>query len=254
MGARPLTALQLVGWPRDELPFDLLGEVVAGGAAVLEEAGCVLVGGHSIDDREPKYGLAVTGLVHPDEIVTNRGAQPGDLLVLTKPIGTGLVATGIKQGKADRNIRDEAVRVMAHLNAGAAGAMLRAGARAATDITGFGLLGHLEEMVHDTPLGIEISVDAVPVLPGAAALAEAGAVPGGTVRNLEHAATFTDLGGISEVHRLILADAQTSGGLAVAVPPERKALLLDALAAAGTPAAAEIGRVVDGPAGRIWLA
>ena len=254
MGARPLTALQLVGWPRDDLPFDLLGDVVAGGAAVLEEAGCLLVGGHSIDDREPKYGMAVTGLVHPDEMLTNRGARPGDALVLSKPIGTGLISTGIKRGIVDAEVRDAAVAVMVLLNAGAAEAMRAAGARAVTDVTGFGLLGHLEEMIRGSGIGVEIDAAAVPLLPGAADLAEAEVAPGGTLRNLSHAAQFTDFGDLPAPMRMLLADAQTSGGLLVALPADRAHEMLERLAGPDRPDAAVIGRFTPGPAGRITVA
>ncbi len=253
MGARPLTALQLVAWPRDELPFSLLGDTMRGGAAVLAEAGCLLVGGHSIDDREPKYGMAVTGLAHPDQIVTNGGGRAGDVLVLTKPIGTGLVATGIKNGSVSAADRRRAVEVMAHLNAGASRAMLLAGASAATDVTGFGLLGHLEEMIRGPGIGAEVHCSAVPILPGAAELAAAGAAPGGTMRNLRHAEAFTDFGGADPSMRLLLADAQTSGGLLIAVAPDRLDVLLGGLAAEGAPAAAVIGRFVGEAVGWIRL-
>jgi selenide,water dikinase len=254
MGARPLMALQLVGWPRDRLPFDLLGEVLEGGAAVLAEAGCVLAGGHSIDDPEPKYGLAVTGLADPERIVTNRGGRPGDLLVLTKPIGTGLVTTGVKRGVVPAGMRDAAVAAMAALNAGAARAMLAVGVQAATDVTGFGLLGHLSEMLSGGGIGAEIRASAVPLLPGARDLAEAGVVPGGTVRNLAGAAGFTDFGDLDEPGRLLLADAQTSGGLLIAVEAERVAALVTALEAEETQAAAVVGRLTGEHPGRIRIA
>ena len=244
MGATPLLALQLVGWPRDDLPFELLGEVLQGGAAVLELAGCTLAGGHSIDDREPKYGLAVTGVIHPGEIVANRGARPGDLLVLTKPIGTGLIATGIKRDVVDVVVRTHAVAVMAHLNAGAALAMREVGVSAATDVTGFGLLGHLHEMLGDG-IGAEVEAAAVPLLDGAADLAAAGVVPGGTRKNLAHAEGFTDFGDADETARLLLADAQTSGGLLIAVAGPRADHLLASLRTEQTPAAAVVGRITD---------
>ncbi len=250
MGATPLMALQLVGWPRDTLPFDLLGEVLQGGAAVLELAGCLLVGGHSIDDREPKYGLSVTGVVHPDEIVSNRGALPGDVLVLTKAIGTGLIATGIKRDVVDVAIRTHAVASMAQLNAGAALAMREVGVSAATDVTGFGLLGHLAEML-GTEIGVEIEAAGVPMLPGAAELAADGVVPGGTLSNLLHAGGFTDFGDVDEVTRLLLADAQTSGGLLMAVPAGRVEHMIEALGSEQTPVAAVVGHFTEEHPGRI---
>jgi len=251
MGATPLLAMQMVGWPRDDLPFDLLGEVLQGGAAVLELAGCLLVGGHSIDDNEPKYGMAVTGLVHPDEMTTNRGAEPGDVLVLTKPIGTGLIATGIKQGIVDVAIRTHAVASMAHLNAGAALAAREVGVSAVTDVTGFGLLGHLGEMLGDGSVGAVVEAALVPLLPGAADLAAAKVAPGGTRRNLEHVEASTDFGDADPETRLLLADAQTSGGLLLAVPAGRADHLVEALHREQTPAAVVIGHFTEEHPGRI---
>lgn len=257
MGGTPLTALQLVGWPRDRLPFDLLGDVLEGGANVLEEARCTLVGGHSIDDTEPKYGLAVTGLVHPDEIVGNDGAAPGDVLVLTKPIGTGLITTGIKRGVVERSIRDEAVESMARLNVGAARAMRRVGVSAATDVTGFGLLGHLGEMVRGSDVSAEVEADAVPVLTGATQLAEDNVVPGGTQRNLAAVERFTRFGEMSLAGRLLLADAQTNGGLLLTIEAPLAAALLQALEDEGE-SGSVVGRIVerdfaDGPSGVITI-
>jgi selenide,water dikinase len=244
MGARPLTALQLVGWPRDRLSFDLLGDVVEGGADVLAEAGCTIVGGHSVDDPEPKYGFAVTGTVHPDRVVTNVGGRPGDRLVITKPIGTGVVTTAVKRGSAPEGSEAAAVAVMAELNRAASDAMVAVGVSAATDVTGFGLLGHLGEMLGGT-VGAVIDADAVPLLPGARELAEGGVVPGGTKRNLRHVEGFTDFGDVPAWQRLLLADAQTSGGLLIAVSPERCDELLARIDGAVT-----IGHVTDEP-GRI---
>ncbi len=255
MGGTPLTALQLIGWPRDRLPFDLLGEVIEGGTAVLEEARCTLVGGHSIDDTEPKYGLAVTGLVHPDDILTNDAAKPGDALVLTKPVGTGLITTGIKRGVVDDDVRMAAVASMTRLNAGAARAVRRIGAKAATDVTGFGLLGHLGEMVRGSGVSAEVELAAVPLLPGARQLADDNVVPGGTERNLAAAERFTRFGGAGRSDQLLLADAQTSGGLLVAVEAPLANALLQALEDEGE-SGRVIGRIVerdfsDGPTGMI---
>jgi len=241
MGGGPLTALQIVGWPRDTLSLSLLSDVIDGGMATLAEAGVTLVGGHSLDDPEPKYGLAVTGTVHPDRIVTNAGASPGQALLLTKPIGIGVITTAIKEGLASPTVRDEAVEVMSQLNAAAAAAMLEVGVSAATDVTGFGLLGHLGEIVAASGVGARIDADAVPVLTGARSLAEGGAVAGGTKRNLAHVERFTDFGDLDETTRVLLADAQTSGGLLIAVESAKADQLVEALRVAKTASAALIG-------------
>jgi len=253
MGGVPITALQLVGWPRDELPFSILEEVIAGGASVLEEAGCTLVGGHSVDDQEPKYGFAVTGLLAPERIQTNSGARAGDRLVLTKPLGSGIVATGIKQGVVDPALRDRAVAVMAALNAAAAEAMSRVDAHAATDVTGFGLLGHLRELLESThAVGAVITVSSVPVIEGVRALAAAGVYPGGSERNLAYVAPIVDGAGIDDVDLRILADAQTSGGLLISVPEREFAGLMEACTELGVEAV-EIGGFVPEHEGRIRL-
>ncbi len=255
MGGTPLTALQLVGWPRDKLSFELLGDVLEGGAEVLEEARCTLVGGHSIDDVEPKYGLAVTGVVHPDEVLGNDGARPGDVLVLTKPIGTGLITTGIKRGVVADAVRDEAVATMTHLNAAAARAMRRVGVSAATDVTGFGLLGHLGEVVKASGVSAEVEFAAVPLLSGAKELADANVAPGGTERNLQSIERFTRFGALDRPGRLLLADAQTSGGLLLTIEQPLVAALLQALEDEGEHGVV-IGRITergfaDGPVGAI---
>jgi len=228
MGAVPLTALQVVAWPRDSLPFALLGRVIAGAGEVLRAAGVTVVGGHSVDDPEPKFGMAVTGVVDPDRILRNRGARDGDAMVLTKPLGTGLISTAIKRGIADAPIRDAAVESMIRLNDRAGRAAVEVGATAATDVTGFGLLGHLGEMLGD--VGARLDAEAIPLLPGARRLADDGVVPGGTRRNLRHAESFTDFGGADESTRVLLADAQTSGGLLVALPPDRVGAFTESLA------------------------
>lgn len=241
MGGRPITALQLVGWPRDVLPFDLLGEVLEGAAEVLGLAGVTIVGGHSIDDPEPKFGLAVTGVIHPDEIMANSGGRPGDVLVLTKPIGTGVIATGIKRGVTDRAVRDAAVAVMTQLNDVAAAAARAVEASALTDVTGFGLLGHLAEMLDG--IGAVVDAAAVPLIDGALPLAAEGIVPGGSRRNLAHVRGFTSLDGVPDATATLLADAQTSGGLLIAVDPSRADGLI-----AEIPGSAVIGSlVVDHP-------
>lgn len=253
MGAMPATALQLIGWPRDQLPFDVLGEVMLGGVSKLEEAGCLLAGGHSVDDPEPKYGFAVTGFVDPEHLTTNAGALPGDRLVLTKPIGTGIISTAVKSDRAPVSTTEQATAVMATLNAGAARAMAAVGVDAATDVTGFGLLGHLGEMVTASAVAAVVEYAAVPVIDGVRSLAEAGTVPGGTGRNLTAAARFTDFGDLESIDQTILADAQTSGGLLIAVPASRTTALIEALQSEGAPVAAVIGEVIDASPGTIAI-
>jgi selenide,water dikinase len=255
MGAEPLTALQVVGWPRGELSYDLLGEVMDGAAAVLAEGRCTLLGGHTVDDPEPKFGLAITGLVHPDDVVTNAAGATGDVLVLTKPLGTGVIATAIKRGVAIPAERDAAVASMTTLNAGAARAMRRVRIRAATDVTGYGLLGHLGEMIRASGVSARIRAEAVPLLPGAHRGAAAGVVPGGSVRNRTAAERFTSFGDASEEERILLTDAQTSGGLLIAVEPALEKALLQALAEEGVEGAV-VGELTarefaHGPSGRI---
>jgi selenide,water dikinase len=219
---------------------------------MVARAGARILGGHSIDDPEPKYGLMVVGEVHPDRLTTNAGAQPGDRLVLTKPIGTGVVTTAIKKGAAPDDAVHASIQSMTTLNDGAAAAAAAAGVRTATDVTGFGLLGHLSSMLSAGGAAAELWAGAVPRLPGARRLAEQGHVPGGTRRNLAAAneATTWDPA-LDEVERLLLADAQTSGGLLLAVPGAALPRLLELLAKRRTLAAAEIGTVVKGRPGSI---
>ena len=252
MGGTPLFALNLVAWPRTGLPFDLLGEVMAGAAEVASEAGCLLLGGHSIDDAEPKFGLAVTGEVHPDHLMTNAAGRAGDILVLTKPLGTGLLTTALKRDRLTEAEIAPAVASMRALNAGAARAARTAGVRAATDITGFGLLGHLGNILRGSALAAELWMENLPVLEQARQMAEEGLVPGGTARNLAAAEAVTSFdAAITRAERVLLADAQTSGGLLLAVRPERLDELVAELKQEGTPAMAVIGRLVKGAIGTI---
>lgn len=254
MGGRPLYCLNLVCWPRDTLPLETLGEVLRGAAEVVTRAGAVIVGGHSIDDPEPKFGLVAVGEVHPDRMTTNAAARPGDRLVLTKPLGSGIIATAIKREAASPETVAAAIRVMTTLNDGAAEAAREAGVRAATDITGFGLLGHLRSMMAASGCAAEVWAGAVPVLPGVSALAQAGHVPGGTTRNLESLAATTRFDdAVGKTERIILADAQTSGGLLLAVAERDLPRLLEELRRRGTPAAAVIGMVTDGAAGSLTV-
>jgi len=256
MGGTPLLALNLVGWPRDTLPYELLGDVLRGGADVAKEAGAFVLGGHSVDDPEPKYGMVAIGEVHPHRIVTLARARAGDALVLTKPIGTGVLTTALKRDLATAPDISAAVQSMATLNAGAARAMRATGGgvHAATDVTGFGLLGHLHNMLAAGGMSAEIDAASVPLFSNALALAERGAVPGGTTRNrdaLSPHVKFADR--VPEPLRVLLFDAQTSGGLLIAVDPDRANALLAALEREGTPAAARIGRLTRGVAGAITV-
>jgi len=254
MGGAPLLALNLVGWPRDKLPYDLLGEVLRGGADVAKEAGAFVLGGHSVDDPEPKYGMVAIGEVHPDRIVTLARAKVGDALVLTKPIGTGVLTTALKRDLLTAADLTAAVASMTTLNAGAARAMLAVGVDAATDVTGFGLLGHLHNMLAASGVAAEVDAAAVPLLRQAAELAARGAVPGGTQRNRDAVAPHVTFApGVAETMRVLLCDAQTSGGLLLAGPADRADALLAALKQERTPAAARIGRVTAGPAGAIQV-
>ena len=246
MGARPIFALNVVNFPREALPLEYLEVILRGGAAVATEAGVPILGGHSVDDPELKYGLVAIGTVHPERVITNAGARPGDLLVLTKPLGIGVVTTAIKADRVDERVIEQAVRVMTTLNRVAAETMVDVGVNAATDVTGFGLLGHLWEVVRASGVGARVRAREVPIVAGARALAEQGIVPGGTRRNREALAEIVRWApAIDEVTQLLLCDAQTSGGLLIAVAPERCDALVERLRAAPTLAAAVIGELDD---------
>jgi selenide,water dikinase len=246
MGAEPLFALALLGFPRARLGSGEVERILQGGQAKVTEAGIAVAGGHTIDDAEPKYGLAVTGTVHPERIVRNVGARIGDHLFLTKPLGSGILATAIKRDLASASEVASAIDTMAMLNRGAARAMVSVGVHAATDVTGFGLLGHLREMLGTAPIGVRLSAARIPYLPGVAAHAANGTIPGGTQRNLDNNQDITRYAaGISPSERLMIADAQTSGGLLISVPSERANDLADALRREGVPVFADIGVITD---------
>lgn len=246
MGAAPILALNTVNFPRDRLPLTVLEEILRGGADKVAEAGIFILGGHSVDDPEPKYGLVALGLVHPERVVTNKGARPGDRLVLTKPLGIGIITTALKGDGVAAETVELAVEWMATLNRAASEAMVAVGVDAATDVTGFGLFGHLAEMLRASEVGAVVRVGAVPLLPDVRELAEAGLVPGGTVRNLEALGEYVRWETrLSRAERLIVCDAQTSGGLLMAVPPERLERLLTELEQRGA-RGWEIGEIVAG--------
>ena len=243
MGGKPIIALNIVGFPVD-LPHDILGEILKGGASKAEEAGVLIVGGHTVDDAEPKYGMSVTGVVNPGAQVTNAGAQPGDALVLTKPIGTGIITTAGKQERVSAETLDRAVAIMGELNRKASEAMMHVGVNACVDITGFGLLGHLRLIAQGSGVSAKVSVDAIPVIEGVAELLDMGIAPGGTHRNLESLDGVVDWhADITERTRILLADAQTSGGLLMSVAPDKLDTLLDSLADAGVETRAVIGEI-----------
>jgi len=244
MGGRPLTALNIVGFPSGVLPLDYLGRILAGGAEVARLAGATIVGGHTIDDPELKYGLAVTGVIRPGDVLTNAAAEPGDVLVLTKPVGTGIIATAIKKGTASTVAVTAATASMATLNRHAAEVAQEHGVRALTDVTGFGLLGHLGEMCRASGVGADVWFESVPLLPEADMLAQQGVIPGGTRRNLEFVQSWTVFeAGLEPWRRILLADAQTSGGLLMAVKPEWSQAVVQALREKGAPAWAAVGRI-----------
>lgn len=254
MGATPLLALNVVAFPLERLGAEVLGEILRGGRDVVSAAGATVAGGHSIDDPEPKYGLAVTGTVHPDAVLTNAGAVPGDVLVLTKPLGVGAITTARKRGMScDADLLGRAIAVMAALNAAAAGAAREAQAHAVTDVTGFGLLGHLHNLCRASGVAAEIDAASVPAIDGVLELLDGdrtdagageGAVSGGSRRNREYAAAFTTIAGaVPEARLRLLCDATTSGGLLVTVAEDRVAAMPGAV----------IGRVLAGEPGTILV-
>ncbi len=254
MGAKPLFALNIVGFPTNRLPLKVLERILQGALDKATEAGVSVIGGHTVEDTEPKYGMAVTGVVHPDKVVTNAGAQPGDQLVLTKPIGTGIIVTAVKRGLVEEDTVLEVNNLMATLNRASAEAMVEVGVSACTDVTGFGFLGHLREMSAGASLDVEIHSDKVPILEAAANLINAGVVPGGTRNNLAYVEPHVVWGeDISEVQKLLLADAQTSGGLLIAVPAEKLDKLLKILASRGVELAVHVGKFTEPGEGRITV-
>ncbi len=244
MGGRPILGLNIVGFPVDQ-PKEILGDILKGGYTKAQEAGCLIVGGHTVDDAEPKYGLAVVGLVEPGSQITNAGAKPGDALVLTKPIGTGIITTAGKQGVADEQTVSRAVAVMSALNRAASETMVKVGVNACTDVTGFGLIGHLDSMMRGSGATAVLEASAVPVILGTRELLEQGIAPGGTHRNLdsmEGKIRWDDA--TSDAEKLLLCDAQTSGGLLISLPAAKSDQLLQELNAAGVNDTAVIGRVI----------
>ena len=250
MGGKPLLGLNIVGFPL-ELPKDILSDILRGGQAKAQEAGCLIIGGHTVDDQEPKYGLAAVGLVEPGKEVTVAGAKPGDRLVLTKPLGTGIITTAGKQERVSPGVMEAAVAVMSTLNRAASEAMVKVGVNACTDITGFGLIGHLNNMMEASGTEARLLLSEIPVIPGVRELLDQGVAPGGTHRNLDGVGSRVSWHqDVSENSRLLLCDAQTSGGLLISVPEEKTDALLKELEAAGVEGAQVIGELLtDGNKG-----
>ena len=245
MGAKPIFALNIVGFPINDLPKKMLTTILQGGADKAKEAGIPTVGGHSVDDKEPKYGLVVTGEVEEKNIVTNKSATPGDVLVLTKPLGTGIIATAIKKGVVKNDVIRTAVESMSALNDLASKTMVELGVKTATDVSGFGLLGHLNEICEASKVSAEIKYDDLPLLPGVNKLASDGIIPGGTKRNLSFAESFTQfLEDHTKIEKLITSDAQTSGGLLISISPEKTESFLQLFNEQSSIKAREIGKII----------
>ena len=254
MGAKPTSALNIVGYPPKTMPLSALDEILKGGAEKAQEAGVAIIGGHTIKTREPIYGLAVVGTIHPQKIISNAGAKPGDSLVLTKPLGTGVITTAIKRGMADESLVHKVVEIMTALNKYASESMLEVGVSACTDVTGFGLVGHLCELVQTSKVGAAVYVSRVPLIDPVLELAKDRVVPGGTVANLKHAENNTDWDkGITDQEKLILCDAQTSGGLLISVPRAKEPKLLESLLAHGVKEANVIGEITEDERCRIQV-
>ncbi len=244
MGGTPILALNIVAFPVT-LDKQILTDVLRGGYDKAGEANVLIAGGHTVDDPEPKYGLAVTGIIKPGEQITNAGAMPGDVLILTKPIGTGIITTAGKAKLAPESVIDAAVKAMAELNAKAAEAMLEVGVHSCTDVTGFGLIGHLNGMTNGSKVAARLRLSDVPIFDGVWELLAQDTAPGGTHRNLKSAQAFTRWGeGISEDAKLLLCDAQTSGGLLLSVAPEKEGAMMAALKVRGV-TGSNIGEILE---------
>ncbi len=253
MGARPIFALNIVGFPSNRLPLSVLEEILRGAQDKAAEAGITILGGHTVDDNEPKFGMAVTGLVAPDKILRNSTAQPGDALILTKPLGLGILTTALKRGMIDKVMETRIIQIMAELNKTAAETMLGFPVNACTDVTGFGLLGHLHEMTQAARVDARIDFQEVPFIDGARELAAMDIVPGGTLNNLSYVTPYVDFDPkLSKTDRILLADAQTSGGLLISLPENEADNLLEALQANGV-SAAKIGEMTARGSGRIKI-
>ena len=254
MGGTPKTAMNLVAFPVKEMELSVLRQIIQGGLDKLAEAGVVLIGGHSIEDKELKYGLSVTGVVHPARVLTKKNLRPGDRLVLTKPLGTGIVSTAIKAGMASAGLTDKITHLMASLNRTAAGIMSSFDVSACTDVTGFGLLGHLAEMVCGSGTSARIFSDRVPLIAEALEFAAMGLIPAGAYKNREFRESMIEfMETVSRSRQDVLVDPQTSGGLLISVSGNQTNGLITALKDAGIHDAAQIGEIRHGPEEKIWV-
>ena len=254
MGAKPIFALNIVGFPINDLPNEILTTILQGGADKAKEAGIPTVGGHSVDDKEPKYGLVVTGEVEEKNIVTNKSATPGDVLVLTKPLGTGIIATAIKKGVVKNDVIRAAVESMSSLNELSSKIMVELGVKTATDVSGFGLLGHLNEICEASKVSAEIKYDDLPLLPGVNKLASDGIISEGTKRNLSFAESFTQfLEDRTKIEKLITSDAQTSGGLLISLPPDSAKIFIKKFNERSPIKAQEIGNIIKQKTNTIYV-
>jgi len=252
MGGQPLTAMNIVCFPIKTMDISVLQEILAGGLAKVHEAGAILVGGHTVEDDELKYGLSITGVIHPDKVVLNTGARTGDKLILTKPLGTGIIGTAVKGGVASADAEAKIVKSMTTLNQKAAELMQEIGVHAGTDVTGFGLLGHAGEMINGSDVGMVIHSAAVPFFPEAREYAEKGMIPGGLHRNRDFRSGMVSMAKtVPDYMSDILFDPQTSGGLLISVAPEKARSLLERMHQEGIPEAALVGEVVAEPKGKI---
>ncbi len=253
MGGTPLFALNIVGFPEDDLPINILSEIMRGGLSIAEEAGMPILGGHTVKDKELKYGMAVTGEVEKSNLTRNNTALPGDVLLLTKPLGTGIISTAIKRNKAPTKMIDDITSIMITLNKSGAEAMEAVGVNACTDVTGYGLLGHLLEMCKGSGVSAEIEFSSLPFIEGVFELAMDGIIPGGTKRNLKFVNPDVDFSDdITEIQQFMAADAQTSGGLLIAVAAEKTNDLVTELQKRNT-AAVKIGKMTEQKEKQIYI-
>jgi selenide,water dikinase len=253
MGGKPITAMNIVAFPSDTMDIHILGQILRGALDKLTEAGVALVGGHSVRNDEIRFGLSITGTIHPDKILRKGGARPGDRLIITKPVGTGILTTVIKAGMMPADVQERLVKQLVTLNDKACEAMLAVGVNAATDVTGFGLLGHLAEMAEAGELSVELDSKATPMIPESIEYARMGLIPEGMYANWEYRQPIVDADTIDEDTMAVLYDPQTSGGLLMAVAPEKVEAMLVKLQELGVPTAAVIGRMIEGMPSRIKI-